>query len=81
VRSRRHGARQYRPSAASLGSEDRFTTLNHAKADLAAGGVWQWLVRCHGRAVAEGAARGYQAARREAEAVARCFLDVVARAA
>jgi hypothetical protein len=45
------------------------------------GGEWQWLVRCNGRELAEGGARGYLAARRQAEAVARCFLDVVATAA
>jgi hypothetical protein len=45
------------------------------------GGEWQWLVMCQGREVAAGGARGYQAARREAEAVALRFLDVVARAA
>jgi hypothetical protein len=45
------------------------------------GGEWQWLVMCQGRAVAEGGARGYLAARREAEAVALCLLDVVPRAA
>jgi hypothetical protein len=45
------------------------------------GGEWQWLVKCHGREVAEGAARGYQAARQDAEAAARCFQDVVPRAA
>jgi hypothetical protein len=41
---------------------------------------WQWLVRRDGRDVAEGSARGYQAARRQAETAALCFLDVVARA-
>ena len=42
------------------------------------GGEWQWLVKCRGREVAEGAARGYLAARRDAESVASL---VVARAA
>jgi hypothetical protein len=45
------------------------------------GGEWQWLVKCHGREVAEGGARGYLAARQDAENVASRFLDVVARAA
>lgn len=44
-------------------------------------GEWQWLVRCQGGDVAEGSARVYRAARRDAEAVALRFLDVVARAA
>jgi hypothetical protein len=34
------------------------------------GGEWQWLVRQHGRDVAEGAARAAPDAQREAEAVA-----------
>ena len=34
------------------------------------GGEWLWLVRQHGRDVAEGAARDVHHARREAEAVA-----------
>jgi hypothetical protein len=33
-------------------------------------GDWQWLVRCEGRDVAEGAARASLAARQQAEAVA-----------
>jgi hypothetical protein len=45
------------------------------------GGEWQWLVRCEGREVAAGGARGYLAARRQAEDAARQFLDVVSRAA
>jgi hypothetical protein len=45
------------------------------------GGEWQWLVNCRGREVAEGAARGYPAARSDAENAVRRFLQVVARAA
>jgi hypothetical protein len=45
------------------------------------GDEWQWLVRCQGRDVAEGAPRGYLAARQHAEFAVRCFLDVVPRAA
>ena len=45
------------------------------------GGEWQWLVKRDGRDVAEGSARACLAARQQAEAVARRFLDVVARAA
>jgi hypothetical protein len=37
---------------------------------LHVGGEWQWLVRSHGRDVAEGGAQRLCDARREAEAVA-----------
>ena len=43
-------------------------------------GEWQWLVRCQGRDVAEGGARGYLAARWQAEAAARWLLDFVPQA-
>jgi hypothetical protein len=37
---------------------------------LHVGGEWQWLVRCAGRDVAEGAARAEREAREQAEAAA-----------
>jgi hypothetical protein len=37
---------------------------------LHVGGEWQWLVRCDGRDVAEGAARTADDAQRQAEAMA-----------
>jgi hypothetical protein len=40
------------------------------------GGGWQWLVRCQGRVVVEGAARSAEGAKEQAESVARSFLDV-----
>jgi hypothetical protein len=49
------------------------------------GGEWQWLIRCEGQDVAEGAARTCLGAKQQAENAARRlqarFLQVVAKAA